>query len=56
MTSAVSPRACTEMAVGWAVVRGSERDFGNPCIGIAVGCMLSLPIWLGLFALYQFWA
>lgn len=52
MSSSVLPGARTELAVSWPRSRPSERDAGNPCIGIAVGCVLSLPIWIGLVALY----
>lgn len=27
------------------------HEDGNPCIGIAVGCVLSLPLWAGLLTL-----
>lgn len=33
---------------------GSSRhtacEGGNPCLGIAIGCVLSLPLWAGLVA------
>ena len=33
---------------GWRGWQTGEGEGGNPCLGIAVGCVLSLPIWLGL--------
>jgi len=32
----------------WAALRAFDGEGGNPCLGIAIGCVLSLPIWLGL--------
>jgi hypothetical protein len=29
----------------------AEDDAGNPCRGIVIGCVLSLPIWLALVSL-----
>jgi hypothetical protein len=34
--------------VDWRALRAGEGEGGNPCLGIAVGCVLSLPIWVGL--------
>jgi len=35
-------------AAGWALLPARDQEAGNPCLGIAIGCVLSLPIWLGL--------
>ncbi len=56
MPTSVLPAARADGSVGWAIAAGNEREPGNPCIGIAIGCMLSLPIWLVLLVLYRFWA
>ena len=40
---------------GWAIVARYEREPGNPCIGIAIGCVLSLPIWVGVLVLCRAW-
>jgi hypothetical protein len=34
--------------VNWTFGAASDREPGNACIGIAVGCALSLPIWAGI--------
>jgi hypothetical protein len=46
-------------AVRWtglleADLRHAEDDAGNPCRGIVIGCLLSLPIWLVLVSLVLF--
>jgi hypothetical protein len=42
---------------GWAALLDTDRrgaaDDGNPCQGIVVGCLLSLPIWLVLVFLVR---
>lgn len=38
--------------VDWTFGPGSDREAGNACVGIAIGCALSLPIWLGVAASY----
>lgn len=35
-------------AVQWGILPANDQEAGNPCLGIVVGCVLSLPIWLGL--------
>lgn len=37
-------------AVNRAALQAGDLEGGNACLGIAVGCVLSLPIWLGLAA------
>ncbi len=39
--------------VNWTLGPSSDRELGNACIGIAIGCALSLPIWIGLLVLYR---
>lgn len=29
---------------------GADGEVGNPCIGIMIGCLLSLPLWAGIVA------
>ena len=55
MPSSVLPGANTDGSVSWTVVAGRDGERGNPCIGIAIGSVLSLPIWLVLVILYRFW-
>jgi hypothetical protein len=42
-----------EQIVDWTLGPSSDRERGNACIGIAIGCALSAPIWAGL-ALFVF--
>ena len=43
----------TDFFADLGAMRGQEPEVGNACIGIAVGCVLSLPIWVCLMlALY----
>ena len=43
---AVAPTA------NWTFGPSSDREPGNACIGIAIGCALSLPIWIGVAVCY----
>ena len=36
----------------WTFGPSSDREHGNACIGIAIGCALSLPIWIGAAVCY----
>ena len=36
----------------WTLGPLADRETGNACVGIAVGCLLSLPIWLVVVALF----
>jgi hypothetical protein len=36
----------------WTLGPGSDREQRNGCIGIAIGCTLSAPIWAGLAMFY----
>jgi hypothetical protein len=36
----------------WTLGPNSDREAGNACVGIAIGCLLSLPIWLAVVAGY----
>lgn len=36
----------------WTLGPLADREPGNACVGIAIGCLLSLPIWLVMAALY----
>jgi hypothetical protein len=36
----------------WTLGPISDREPGNACVGIAIGCLLSLPIWLAILACY----
>jgi hypothetical protein len=40
----LGPRRATPLDAN----RSGAGDDGNPCQGIVVGCLLSLPIWLAL--------
>ncbi len=31
--------------------RRPEGDCGNPCLGIAIACILSVPLWVGMASL-----
>ena len=55
MPASVLQHVQAERAGGWAVVARYEREPGNPCIGIAIGCVLSLPIWVGVLVLCRAW-
>ena len=37
-----------DYAANWTFGPSSDREQGNACVGIAIGCVLSLPIWLGV--------
>lgn len=36
----------------WTLGPGGDREPGNACVGIAIGCVLSLPIWLAVATVY----
>jgi hypothetical protein len=36
----------------WTLGPISDRESGNACVGIAIGCLLSLPIWLAALTCY----
>ena len=36
----------------WTLGPNGDREAGNACVGIAIGCLLSLPIWLAVVAGY----
>lgn len=46
--TAATPTSETDFFVELGALRGREPEAGNACIGIAVGCVLSLPIWVCL--------
>lgn len=46
------PAAMTSLIADWTFGPNSDREPGNPCMGIAIGCVLSLPIWLGVALCY----
>jgi hypothetical protein len=48
--STASPAAA--YSVNWTFGPSSDREPGNACIGIAIGCALSLPIWIGVAVCY----
>ena len=39
-------------AGNWTLGPVGDRELGNACVGIAIGCLLSLPIWLAIWFLY----
>lgn len=56
MQSSALSRTSSNRIGHWTVGSRHDGEPGNPCIGIAIGCVLSLPIWLGLVVLYRLWA
>jgi hypothetical protein len=49
---ATSALPVADQLVNWTLGPGADRESGNACIGIAVGCLMSLPIWVGLLIFY----
>jgi hypothetical protein len=49
---AISALPVADQLVNWTLGPGTDRESGNACIGIAVGCLLSLAIWVGLLIVY----
>lgn len=39
-----------EYTANWTFGPSSDRETGNACLGIAIGCALSLPIWIAAIA------
>ena len=42
----------SHLAGNWTLGPVGDREPGNACVGIAIGCLLSLPIWLAFWFLY----
>ena len=41
-----------DQAVEWPVPAAADSEESNPCLGIAIGCGLSLLVWGGLLLLF----
>ncbi len=50
-SAGASPAEDDEFLVDSGSLGRVSYEDGNPCIGIVVGCVLSLPLWAGLLTL-----
>lgn len=46
------PLEIVSRTTNWTLGQIGDRESGNACMGIAIGCVLSLPIWLAAFTCY----
>ena len=46
------PLETVSRSSNWTLGPVGDREPGNACMGIAIGCVLSLPIWLAAFTCY----
>ncbi|MGD9511566.1 MAG: hypothetical protein AB7I59_10340 [Geminicoccaceae bacterium] len=46
------PLDTVSRSANWTLGPISDREAGNACVGIAIGCLLSLPIWLAVLTCY----
>ena len=44
---------CADCEANWTFGPSSDREPGNACMGIAIGCVLSLPIWIAAAFCYR---
>jgi hypothetical protein len=46
------PLEAVSRTSNWTLGPLGDREPGNACMGIAIGCVLSLPIWLAVLTCY----